>query len=61
MYSDMRVKVISFSNVTAGSQLEYEITIDSKHGLIKGAYFEDYYFNFTSPTKEQNLISCFPS
>jgi hypothetical protein len=60
MYSDMRVKVISFSNVTAGSQLEYEMVIESKHGPVKGAYFEDYYFSFTNPTKEHNLIFTFP-
>jgi hypothetical protein len=60
MYSDMRVKVISFSRVTVGSQLEYEMIIESKHGPVKGAYFEDYYFNFKIPAKEQNLIFSFP-
>jgi hypothetical protein len=60
MYSDMRVKVISFSNVTVGSQLEYEVIMEAKHTRVKGAYFEDYYFNFTIPTKEQNIIFSFP-
>lgn len=60
MYSDMRVKVVTFSNVTVGSRLEYEVVVDLKRGPVKDTYFEDFYFRFSSPTKEENVSFTFP-
>jgi hypothetical protein len=60
MYSDSMVKVITLPDVNVGSILGYEVTINTKHGLIKDAWWEDFEFNCYVPTKELNHTVTFP-
>ena len=60
IYSDMRVKVVTFSRVTVGSRLEYEVITDHSRGAIEDSFFMDFYLSFRSPVKEQNISFALP-
>jgi len=60
IYSDMKIKIITFSQVTVGSILEYEVITDYSRGAIADTFFMDFYLSFRSPVKEQNISFTLP-
>ena len=59
-YSDTREKIVTFSNVTVGSVLEYEFTSVTDRGPMKDAFWDAFYFIYPVPTKESYFRFSFP-
>ena len=60
MYSDSRMKVISFPQVGVGSVLDYALEIEAKESPIKNAFWQEYHFKYSLPIKEAKITFTFP-
>lgn len=58
-YSDTMKKVITLPKVNIGSIIEYSYTLESDHGPVKGAYWDDFSLSTSIPMKEINISYVF--